>query len=121
MLLLHTSGGQTSEAAGDLHRAALPPDVVWIDLLQPSAAEVAFVERTTKLRLPTLDELSEIESSSRLRAEDGLLYMSAPLVHRAITNEPRTTPVGFVLAPERLVTVRFETLAAFSAFEKVAR
>ena len=121
MLLLHTDSGQVSEPSGDLHRAALPPDVVWIDLLQPSAGEIAFVERTTKLRLPTLDELSEIESSSRLRTEDGVLYLSAPLVHRAITNEPQTTPVGFVLAPERLVTVRFETLAAFTTFEKAAR
>jgi magnesium transporter len=121
MLMLHTSSGQMIEAPGELRHAALPPDVVWLDLLQPSDAETAFVERTTKLRLPTLDELSEIESSSRLRSRDGLLYLSAPLVHRAIADEPQTTPVGFVLAPERLVTVRFEPLVAFSTFEKTAR
>jgi magnesium transporter len=121
MLALHTGGGQTCEVPGDLHRAALPPDVVWIDLLQPSAGEIAFVERTTKLRLPTLDELSEIESSSRLRAEGDFLYLSAPLVHRATADEPQTTPVGFVLAPDRLVTVRFEALVAFGTFEAAAR
>ena len=118
MLALHTSTGLAPGLPADLHRASLPPQVVWLDLVQPSPQEVAFVERATKLRLPTLEELSEIESSSRLRAEDGVLYLSAPLVHRAIANQPETTPVGFVLTPEMLITVRFEQLMAFDNFAK---
>ena len=58
--------------------------------------KTAFVERSTGLSLPSVEDLSEIESSSRLRAQHGALYLSAPLVHRAAADDPHTTPVGFV-------------------------
>jgi magnesium transporter len=115
MLALYARDGKQREAPADLAAAPLAADTVWFDLLQPSAEEVAAVERATRLRLPTLDELSEIESSSRLRSEDRVLYLSATLVYRATAEDPRTTPVGFVLTPERLVTLRFEPLTAFAA------
>src|SRR5947199_345243 len=82
----------------------LPDDVVWLDLLQPTAVETSFVERVTGLRVPSFEDLAEIETSSRLRLERGALYLSAPLVHRATAENPGTTPVGFVLSPQRLVT-----------------
>ena len=66
-------------------------------------------------------ELSEIETSSRLRTDGDVLCLSAPLVHRARTEYPGTTPVGFVLAPELLVTVRYEPLTAFDTYEREAR
>ena len=66
--------------------------------------------------MPNFDELSEIESSSRLRRRDGALYLSAPLIFRADSDQLLVTPVGFVLTRERLVTVRFEELASFAAF-----
>lgn len=113
MLTLYARTGEVHRAPADLGTAALLPEIVWIDLLKPSPSENAFVERATGLHLPSLEEISEIESSSRLRTADGVLYLSAPLVHRATTGEPQTTPVGFVLAPDRLVTVRFEPLTAF--------
>lgn len=121
MLTLHATTGATAELPADLHRATLPPDAAWLDLMQPSESEAAFVEQATRLRVPSLAELSEIESSSRLRAEADVLYLSVPLVHRATTADPRSTPVGFVLTPERLVTVRFEPLVAFDIFAKTSR
>jgi magnesium transporter len=119
MLTFHDPTGEVHQPA-DLARAKLMPGIVWIDLLNPSPAETAFVERSTGLRLPSIADLSEIESSSRLRAQHGVLYLSAPLVHRAIADDPQTTPVGFVLGPERLVTVRFEELTAFTTFGQAA-
>jgi magnesium transporter len=119
MLTFHDPTGEVNQPA-DLARAKLMPGIVWIDLLNPSPAETAFVERSTGLRLPSIADLSEIESSSRLRAQHGVLYLSAPLVHRAIADDPQTTPVGFVLGPERLVTVRFEELTAFTTFGQAA-
>jgi magnesium transporter len=116
MLVLHSRTGETHELPADPGAAALPPDIVWVDLLKPSPAEMAFVERTTGLHLPTFDDLSEIESSSRLRTDDGTLYLSAPAVHRATAADPQSTPVGFVLNAELLITVRFEPLNAFTTF-----
>ncbi len=89
---------------------------MWIDLLKPEANEIAFVEKTTGLTVPSLDELSEIESSSRLRARDGALYLSAPLIYRPEPDQPLSTPVGFVLTRDRLITVRFAELPSFAIF-----
>ncbi len=113
MLVFHARAGETRDAPQDLAAAALAPDVIWIDLLQPSAEERAFVERTTGLKLPDFADLSEIESSSRLRIVQGALYLSAPLVYRVDVDDPHTTPVGFVVTPERLITIRFETPTSF--------
>jgi magnesium transporter len=116
MLTLYNNRGACSGPAADPGRAVLAPDVVWIDLLKPEANEIAFVEKTTGLTVPSLDELSEIESSSRLRACDGALYLSAPLIYRPEPDQPLSTPVGFVLTRDRLITVRFAELPSFAGF-----
>jgi magnesium transporter len=51
---------------------------LWLDLLNPTSAEVTNVEKTVGATLPTLGALSEIEASSRLRNHGGVLYMSTP-------------------------------------------
>ena len=121
MLALHAQTGEIHRPPADLGAAALAPDIVWLDLVKPTPRETAFVERATGLRLPSFEDLSEIEASSRLRTENGVLYLSAPLVHSADAANPRTTPVGFLLSAERLVTVRFETLTAFENFGQTAQ
>jgi magnesium transporter len=116
MLTLYHSCTAHGDRPGNLAKASLPANVAWIDLLKPEPDEVAFVERTTGLDVPGIADLSEIESSSRLRNRNGAIYLSAPLIYRADSDQPLTTPVGFVLTRERLITVRFETLASFEAF-----
>jgi magnesium transporter len=116
MLMLYHSHTGSGERPTNLANSSLSADAAWIDLLRPEPDEVAFVERTTRLRIPSIEDLSEIESSSRLRRRDGAIYLSAPLVYRADTDQPLTTPVGFVLTRERLITVRFEELTSFSTF-----
>src|SRR5436305_1328803 len=119
MLLLHSRSGEICRAPEDLGGNALPPDLVWIDLLKPSPEEVAFVERATGLELPNFEALSEIESSSRLRAVNGALFLSAPLVYRSDADDPQATPVGFILTPEHFITVRFETPTAFTTAAQI--
>ena len=114
MLALYSNLGVRKEQRTDVAEAKLPAEIVWIDLLNPDAGEIAFVERTTGLNVPSIEELSEIESSSRLRAANGALYLSAPLVRRGADDEPVATVVGFVLTPERLITVRFTELPSFA-------
>src|ERR1700736_970509 len=116
MLTLFDSRAARGRHVADLDAVELPPEVVWIDLVKPDSAEIAFVERATGLHVPSKDELSEIESSSRLRSRDGALYLSTPLIYRAQSELPLSTPVGFVLTRERLITVRFEELTAFNIF-----
>jgi len=119
MLALYSNRGLRVEPPPELTAAQIPEDVVWIDLMKPDPAEIAFVEQATKLAMPGIEELSEIESSSRLRTEKGALYVNAPLIYRAETDEPMATPVGFVLTADRLITVRFAELSLFAAMAKL--
>lgn len=91
-----------------------PNSAVWLDLLNPTPDEIAGVEAILGQPLPSLGALREIENSSRLRNRDGVLYLSTP---SAAPHAPGETPspVGFVLARDRLVTVRFNPLPAFDA------
>ena len=95
--------------------ASLNAGAVWVDLLDPSDAERAEVGRATGLQAPSRAALSEIESSSRLRYEDGVLTLSTPFWTQTETGHAILTPVGFVLSRSLLVTVRFARLSAFDA------
>ncbi len=94
MLTLYHTRATRGENPADLARGSLPPEVVWIDLLRPEPDEISYVSRNTGLDVPSIEDLSEIESSSRLRNEDGTLYLSTPLVYRADSDQPREPPSG---------------------------
>lgn len=93
----------------------LPKDVFWIDLLDPTEDERAFVESRSGLRVPSVEALSEIETSSRLIVDHGVIYLSATLVAQGDTPDPFLTPAGFILSPDLLVTVRFAELSTFQS------
>ena len=88
---------------------------VWIDLFDPTHEEKAAIEQTFGLRVPTREELSEIETTSRLRTEREALYMSAPLISVAENGPWSPAPTGFVLSKKALVTVHFDKLAPLEA------
>ena len=91
--------------------------MIWIDLLEPTDEEKAFVESRTHIQVPSIDALSEIEASSRLQVDRGVIYLSMPILARSDTPEAFLSPVGFILSPNVLVTVRF---AKLSTFDQVA-
>jgi magnesium transporter len=88
---------------------------VWLDLFAPSDAEIAAVEAQIGAQLPRRSALSEIEMSSRLRQRNGVLTMSMPTTLRPTPDELTVAPLGFVLSPDRLVTIRFAASPAFDA------
>ncbi|GAB3485120.1 magnesium transporter CorA family protein [Azotobacter salinestris] len=108
--------------AGGLHRLpaedfqALPPGVLWIDLLQPSREEELFLERLLGVDIPTREEMVEIEDSSRFYENAGTLYMTASLVSGISEQQPDIAEVTFVLGRQWLVTVRYAELSAFRTF-----
>ena len=87
---------------------------VWIDLRDPTPEESAHVAMATGLHVPTQAEVSEIETSSRLSRRGGALYLSLPMVTMA--DGPRGASAGFVLSPQRLITVRFAPSKVFETF-----
>ena len=109
MLTLHTD---SSPDAGTQRSKAY-----WIDLLNPTAEEIAQVAAEYGIEVPSRGSLQEIETSSRLRAAGQVLYVSMPL---AIEDEKAgfaPVPLGFVLSPQLLVTVRYSDIHAFSQVE----
>lgn len=93
-----------------------PQDFVWIDLLNPSTAEDAYVESLLGIEVPTRDELKDIEPSSRLYTVDDAIFMTSSLVWRVDSGEPALTDVAFILSGKTLLTVRYAEPKAFKLF-----
>lgn len=90
----------------------------WIDLVDPTPDEIARVEAAFGVEIPTRESLLEIEASSRLRAHDGTLYLSAPLIAGTREDQWRLAPTGFILNGKWLISIRFAQLGAFEAVHK---
>jgi magnesium transporter len=105
----------------DPARARIPEEATWIDLEEPTKDEEKLVERCIGVDVPTQAEMSEIEPSSRLYEKDEALYMTVSTLRGLEERHPTTTPIGFVLAGRRLVTIRYATPKPVRTFENHAR
>lgn len=108
-------GHLVSEEISD-HKKLTDKSTVWIDLVAPTADEIASVEKAFQIELPTPDEMKEIEISSRLYQEGRAQIMTSSIVYRIDTADPQTGEVAFVVLPETLITVRFAVPRAFQLY-----
>ena len=90
--------------------------VVWIDLIVPTEEEETSLEALLSIDIPTKEDMEEIEISSRLYQDNGAVFMTAILPAQAEGNDPQIAPVTFVLAGQRLITVRYHEPRAFHTF-----
>jgi magnesium transporter len=95
---------------------ALPDNVTWIDLQNPNQEEQLCVERALGVEIPTHEEMSEIEVSSRLYQEDNAYFLTAAVLSRTETGSPNLDPITVVLVGHRLVTVRYSDPLPIRAF-----
>ena len=100
---------------------ALPVEAMWIDLHQPTEEELAFADRTLSLDVPTEADMQEIEVSSRLYVDNGAIYLTATMVTQADTPRSQVVPVAFVLAGQRLLTLRYAEPTPFRHYAAEAR
>lgn len=110
MLRFHAAGQPKIKLS--LKDNTIPAEVNWIDVLKPDAQESEFLEQTLGIKLPTLEELSEIERSSRLRNEKDWLRLSIPVVYQIDGFLPALTPLGIVLSSNLLLTIHFKRIKA---------
>ncbi|MGA9794127.1 MAG: magnesium transporter CorA family protein [Rhizomicrobium sp.] len=89
---------------------------LWIDLFNPTDSETQSIAKALDIEVPARADLEAIESSSRLQSEGAWIRVSTPV--SAHGEYEGTTPVGFVLSPKVLVTVRYTELQAFDATAK---
>ena len=114
--MLYVNTGLNPRRTLQPHAEPSLPTPVWIDLLSPTDEERSCAERLTGLRVPAQADLAEIESSSRLSSEGRTLYLSTPMSYRSADGVSMTTPLGFVLSPDHLMTVRFAALPIFDQY-----
>jgi magnesium transporter len=116
--------------------APITSATVWVDLFNPTRDEDLLVEQALSILVPTREEMSEIEASSRLYQESGAHVMTAILLTQSEKEKdasaegilspasglireighPVASPVTFILATHRLVTVRYITPRAFDLY-----
>jgi magnesium transporter len=119
--MLRTYGPGCDGSVIDAKLQSIPEDAAWIDLEEPTREEEELVERCIKVDVPTQEEMAEIEPSSRLYEKNGALYMTVSVLRGVDEDHPTTTPIGFVLAGNRLVTIRYATPKPIRTFENHAR
>jgi magnesium transporter len=99
----------------------IPDDATWIDLEEPTREEDKLVEECVRVQVPTREDMSEIEPSSRLYEQNGTLYMTLGALYGVEDGHPRSDPIGFVLTDNRVVTVRYVTPKPVRSFQNHAR
>jgi magnesium transporter len=113
MIEVHGKSGSSKVENG-----RIPEDATWIDMNDPDERERDAVSKHIGVRLPTREQLSEIEESSRVSKQDDHLYLSTPIIGQATIEEAELSPAGFVLGAKLLVTIRYTDLPTFDVVAK---
>ncbi len=99
---------------------SLPDNAMWLDVIDVTKEEEAFIENVLGFEIPTRAEMQEIEASSRLYREGNTSFMTATLLIKTETESPETTAVTFILTKDRLVTLRYTEPWSFRTFAQRA-
>lgn len=114
--MLRTYGPDCDGNVIDPAQGVIPPGATWIDLCEPTREEEQLVERMLGLDVPTREEMKEIEPSSRLFERGDAIYMTLSTLFGIEEGQPAAVPIAFVLAGNRLVTVRYTRPKPFRVF-----
>jgi magnesium transporter len=90
---------------------------VWLDLVDPSDEERKQAAGLLHAELPTRKQVADIAMSSRVRASEEILRINIPGFVREDSGHGLMTPLGVMLTPKLLVTLRY---AESPAFERLA-
>lgn len=90
--------------------------LTWVDMLNPTDAEEAQIEKLLGINIPTREEMHEIELSNRFYQENDTLYATASIVTGANTDTPEIHAITFVLIGHCLITIRYSAPSFFKVF-----
>jgi len=116
MLTIYSSGSKSPQVWQPGRE--VPTSAIWIDAIEPSEDERQQAAVLLGVPLPTRDQSSAIELSSRLRSYESVLRLNIPSYVRSHGETGLMTPLGFVVTPKMVATVRY---ADSLAFDQVAR
>ena len=113
MLTRYPSSPSSSPAA-----ARRDAPVTWLDLVAPDDGERRQAAALLGRDLPTREQIGSLALSNRVRTFDEALCINIPGFARGDGGHGVLTPLGIVLTPSLLVTLRY---AASPAFDRLAR
>ena len=93
--------------------AHLPSAVSWIDAVSPTPEEADVLRDLLDVDLPPAEKIAAIEPSNRLFKTGEAVVMTVPALTLDEGATAHTTPLAFIVAPEALVTLRYEPAKAF--------
>ena len=80
---------------------------LWIDILNMTPEEEMQAEKILNLDIPSLEEMKNIEVSSRLYHKNNAIFMTSSLVLKPEDADPEIQAITFVLYKNTLVTIRY--------------
>ncbi|MDF2446101.1 MAG: magnesium transporter CorA [Moraxellaceae bacterium] len=98
----------------------LATEVIWVDAIAPTEEERQWLQEAYGQELPTIDDIYEIEATSRFYENEFGLHISSYFLNYADENSENIS-AAFVFNGDRLFTLREEELAAFRLFRLRAR
>ncbi|MGH6959462.1 MAG: magnesium transporter CorA family protein [Dongiaceae bacterium] len=94
----------------------LPPDALWLDVVEPTPEDRRQIEAVYRIVLPTREEVREIEPSDRLYVEHGARFMTATILVHADAPMPKSESMTFILTGSGLITLRYVEPRPVSTF-----
>ena len=94
-------------------RGSQTPAPIWLDLFDPNEDERKRASELLGTELPTRKQVASIAMSNRVLAGDGMLRINVPAFVRGDGGQGTLTPLGILLTPVLLVTLRYAESVAF--------
>lgn len=113
------SDGILQAMSGEPDVAALR-HALWIDLVDPTDAERAYLDTLYPPGLPTVEDVEEIEASARYYEDEHGLHVHSLFLHDD-NNRPVATTVAFIVNKGQLITLHENNLGVFRLLRLRAR
>jgi len=94
----------------------LPANVIWVDADLPTAGELKRLQADLGITLPTREESERNSTLCRMYKADGVSFMSAAVITKALGPYPQIRQIEFLLTEHTLVTVRDIEPTSFKNF-----
>lgn len=97
----------------------LPQNVLWVDLVEPTPNEQAFIDKELKIEAPNREEQDKIEIITPYYKEGDSYFMTITVLFKPDVEYPAASPISFILTPSCLVTVRHVKPRSFTNFAAI--
>ncbi|MEJ0063811.1 MAG: CorA family divalent cation transporter [Alphaproteobacteria bacterium] len=99
----------------------LPHDLCWLDLHTPDDEERAAVSRALNIDVPTRADTEEIEASSRLYVDNGVIYLTTAVLVGTDTSDHEMADLTLIVTKQHLVILHFSEPKSVAIFAARAR